>query len=161
MTTLSSTFSRRCCVIKEHIDKGMIRCGVPKPSDDATVDLRKLPLSGKFSIKQPWEIRDKSSKSSEQSEKKQKFEKRSNVEVISEKVKGKLIDNDKKSRSVPKSSKSDKSKESQEMEESLKNEYTNRSKRDGSERSDSGRSKKLRNAIRKKFYGSETKHDDK
>uniref|UniRef100_A0A0R3RGJ5 Uncharacterized protein n=1 Tax=Elaeophora elaphi TaxID=1147741 RepID=A0A0R3RGJ5_9BILA len=44
MTTLLSTFCRRCCVIKEHVDKGMIRCGVPDPSDDITVDLRKLPL---------------------------------------------------------------------------------------------------------------------
>ncbi|VDK84370.1 unnamed protein product, partial [Litomosoides sigmodontis] len=43
MTTLASTSCRRCCVIKEHVDKGMIRCGAPNPSDDATVNVRKLP----------------------------------------------------------------------------------------------------------------------
>uniref|UniRef100_A0A1I8EH35 BACK domain-containing protein n=1 Tax=Wuchereria bancrofti TaxID=6293 RepID=A0A1I8EH35_WUCBA len=52
MTTLTSTFCRRCCIIKEHIDKGLIRCGIPKPRNDTAIDLRKLPLSGKLSIKQ-------------------------------------------------------------------------------------------------------------
>uniref|UniRef100_A0A915PKY4 BACK domain-containing protein n=1 Tax=Setaria digitata TaxID=48799 RepID=A0A915PKY4_9BILA len=45
MTTLWSTFCHRCCIIKEHIEKSMMRCGVPNPSDDAAVDLSKLPLS--------------------------------------------------------------------------------------------------------------------
>ncbi|CAG9534482.1 unnamed protein product [Cercopithifilaria johnstoni] len=50
MTTLSSTFSRRCCVIKDHIDKRMIRCGVPNLIDDVTIDLHKLPLLAEYAV---------------------------------------------------------------------------------------------------------------
>ncbi|VDN06701.1 unnamed protein product [Thelazia callipaeda] len=48
MTTLSSSFCRRCCIIKDHIDKKLIRCNVPIIPDDTVVDLHKLPLSEKL-----------------------------------------------------------------------------------------------------------------
>lgn len=57
MTTLSSTFCRRCCVIKEHVDKGMIRCGVPDLYDDEAVDLRSLPLLVKLNSVKIWVIK--------------------------------------------------------------------------------------------------------
>ncbi|KAL3989898.1 BTB And C-terminal Kelch family protein [Acanthocheilonema viteae] len=112
MTTLSSTFSRRCCVIKEHVDKRMIRCGVPNPSDDVTINLHKLPLSRKFAIKQ--EDKEKRKKSSKRSEKTEKSEKFNSIKRIGEKMKANLIGNDKKSsksiRSTSESSKLEKSK---------------------------------------------------
>ncbi|VDO34156.1 unnamed protein product [Brugia timori] len=114
MTTLTSTFCRRCCTIKEHIDKGLVRCGIPKPSNDTTIDLHKLPLSGKLSIKQY-----KRKENSEQLKKRGNFEKQNYPKEKDEKRNAKLINkNDESSKSIgstlasesEKSSKSEKSK---------------------------------------------------
>ncbi|VDN35367.1 unnamed protein product [Gongylonema pulchrum] len=43
-TTLNSSHCRRCCVIKDHLDNNLVRCGVPNPFTDKTVDLGRLPL---------------------------------------------------------------------------------------------------------------------
>ncbi|KAM3728822.1 Twitchin [Dirofilaria immitis] len=163
MTILCSSFSHRCCVIKEHIDKRMVRCGVPNPSDDTTVDLRKLPLSGKLSIMQYWENKSKLKKSSKRSKKKRKIQKR--------KTKAEKVESDDKSRSPSKSSsKSDKSKtnESQKLDENVKNQSTRNIKREESGGNDSGKSKndssksmEIPNANRKKLEGNKTDHDDK
>ncbi|VDN45598.1 unnamed protein product [Gongylonema pulchrum] len=44
-TTLNSSHCRRCCVIKDHLDNNLVRCGVPNPFTDKTVDLGRLPLA--------------------------------------------------------------------------------------------------------------------
>ncbi|VDN89532.1 unnamed protein product [Brugia pahangi] len=129
MTTLTSTFCRRCCTIKGHIDKGLVRCGIPKPSNDTTIDLHKLPLylllshmllsHASYLMILRLRLSHKRKENSEQLKKRGNFEKQNYPKEKDEKRNAKLINkNDESSKSIgstlasesEKSSKSEKSK---------------------------------------------------